>query len=176
VTSFADAEASGTYNRRYVFAQLDQKIYSADIRTDWIINPRLSFQIYLQPLIASGKYSNFKMLQRAGSYDFAKYGEQGSTIEQQTTPAGNILYTLDADGAGPSQARTIGNPDFNYISLRGNAVLRWEYIAGSTIYLVWTQSRENYLSTGEFDFGNSVSDIFTIHPDNIFMLKMTYLL
>jgi hypothetical protein len=176
VGAYNDPEAADTYGRRYIFARLDQKIFAAEIRTDWIINPRLSFQVYLQPLIASGNYTDIKMLQRGKSYDFTLYGEEGSSIEKQTLASGQTVYRIDADGAGPSQTRTIGNPDFNYISLRGNAVLRWEYISGSTLYLVWTQSRENYLSTGDFDFRDSVSDMFTIHPDNIFMLKLTYLL
>jgi hypothetical protein len=176
VRVFNDPQALLTYNKRYIFARLDQNIVSAEIRTDWIISPRLSVQVYLQPLIASGKYTDFKMLERPKSYDFIIYGEEGSSIEKQTSVSGETLYLLDADGDGPSQTRTIGNPDFNYISLRGNAVLRWEYISGSTLYLVWTQSRENYLSSGDFNIRDSVSDMFTIHPDNIFMLKLTYLL
>jgi hypothetical protein len=176
VRVFNDPEALMTYNKRYIFAHLDQKTIAAEFRADWIINPRLSVQLYLQPLIASGKYTEFKMLERTKSYSFVNYGEKGSTIERQTNASGGTIYHLDADGDGPSQTRTIGNPDFNYISLRGNAVLRWEYIAGSTLYLVWTQSRQNYLSTGDFNFRDSVSDMFTIHPDNIFMLKLSYLL
>jgi hypothetical protein len=176
VGAYNDPFATETFSRRYLFARIDQKVISAEIRTDWIINPKLSFQIYLQPLIASGNYSDFKMLNRAKSYDFTIFGENGSAIDKEVTASGETLYTIDPDGSGPAQQRRIGNPDFNYISLRGNAVLRWEYMAGSTLYLVWTQSRENYESTGEFNFGNSVEDMFTIHPDNIFMIKLSYLL
>lgn len=173
VTSYNDPEAASTYDKRYVFARLDQKTIVAEIRTDWIINPKLSFQIYLQPLIASGDYTDFKMLDRPKSYDFVKYGEAGSTIE---TDNGSGVTLLDADGEGPSPSKAIGNPDFNIISLRGNAVLRWEYMAGSTLYLVWTQSREDYTQSGEFNFSASASEMFNIQPDNIFMIKLTYLL
>ena len=174
VCSFSDATSTETYDRRYVFAHLDQTIFAADIRADWIISPKLSFQIYVQPFIASGKYSDFKYLIRPKSYDFTKYGENGSTLEETIYPEGDILYTLDSDGEGPSEAITIGNPDFNYISLRGNAVLRWEYLPGSTLYLVWTQSREDVDSNGDFRFGNSMNNLFGVRPDNIFMLKLTY--
>jgi hypothetical protein len=174
VGKFSDIKASETYNNRYVFAYLDQTTFAADFRADWIINPKLSFQIYLQPFIASARYSDFKYLAKSKSYDFVKYGENGSTIEQTISADGNISFTLDPDGNGPSESRTINNLDFNYISLRGNAVLRWEYLPGSTLYLVWTQSREDIDSNGDFLFGRSMNKLFGIRPDNIFMLKFSY--
>jgi hypothetical protein len=108
------------------------------------------------------------------TYDFKKYGEDGSSITQTTTSSGDREYTLDPDGEGPASDETIGDPDFNYISLRGNAVLRWEYMPGSTIYLVWTQSREDVDSNGDFYFGRSINHLFNVKPDNIFMMKVTY--
>jgi len=109
------------------------------------------------------------------SYDFTIYGENGSTIEQTTNPNGEIIsYALDPDGEGPAEPKTIGNPNFNYVSLRGNAVLRWEYMAGSTLYLVWTQSREDIEPNGEFEFSNSFNNLMNVQPDNIFMVKITY--
>jgi len=175
IGNFSDPVANDTYGKRYVFSHLDQNTFSANVRADWIINPKLSFQIYLQPLIASGNYSDFKFLQRPSSYDFTVYGENGSTIEQGSNANGEVTaYTLDPDGEGQAESQTISNPDFNYISLRGNAVLRWEYMAGSTLFLVWTQSREDVEPTGDFRFGNSFNNLLSVKPDNIFMLKITY--
>ena len=174
INNFNDETATETYSKRYVFAHLDQTTFAADIRADWIINPKLSFQIYVQPFIASGKYVDFKYLAKPKSYDFITYGEEGSTIEEKISSGGNVSYILDSDGEGPSESITIGNPDFNYISLRGNAVLRWEYLPGSTLYLVWTQSRQDVDQTGEFNFGKSMNDLIGVKPDNIFMLKVTY--
>ncbi|MFC2103288.1 DUF5916 domain-containing protein [Bacteroidota bacterium] len=174
VDSFTDPAATETYDNRYVFAHLDQTTFSADIRADWIISPKLSFQIYLQPFIASGRYSDYKYLSRASSYDFVKYGEGGSTLEQTVSEDGEISYMLDPDGEGGSESQVIDNPDFNYISFRGNAVLRWEYMPGSTLYLVWTQSRQQTESNGAFRFGKSFNNLFGVRPDNIFMLKLSY--
>jgi hypothetical protein len=174
IGDYTDESAYETYGKRYVFAHLDQTTFSADIRADWIISPKLSFQVYLQPLIASGKYSDFKSLARPKSFEFDRYGENGSTFEQTTSSSGETEFKLDPDGEGQAEAETIGNPDFNYISLRGNAVLRWEYMSGSTIYLVWTQSREDFGSTGDFYFGRSMNHLLKVIPDNIFMLKVTY--
>jgi len=68
----------------------------------------------------------------------------------------------------------IGNPDFNVRSLRGNAVLRWEYLPGSVIYFVWTQTRSEAEEIGEFRFEESMTKMVSAEPDNIFMIKVTY--
>lgn len=174
VTSYSDPAATKTYGRRYVFANLNQTIYSMNFRADWIINPKLSLQMYVQPLIASGKYKGFKALMAPKTYNFIKYGEMGSTLELKAAEEGGILYVLDADGKGKAVSKEIENPDFNYLSLRGSAVLRWEYLPGSTLYLVWTQNRLNEEPTDGFNFGNSINTLFSEKPDNIFMLKLSY--
>ncbi len=154
IANFTDPEAIETFSKRYVFAHLDQTIVSANIRADWIMSPKLSFQVYVQPFIASGKYADFKYLTKPRSYDFNIYGENGSTLESEKNNNGDIIsYKLDPDAGDIAPSQTISNPDFNYISLRGNAVLRWEYFAGSTLYLVWTQTRENVEAIGQFRFG-----------------------
>jgi hypothetical protein len=66
------------------------------------------------------------------------------------------------------------NPDFNFKSLRGNAVLRWEYLPGSTLFFVWTQSRSDFEDVGDFQFGNSMGRLFRAPSENIFMIKATY--
>ena len=95
-------------------------------------------------------------------------------IDKSLNSNGRIEYSLDPDGEGPSEVEIINNPDFNYISLRGNAVLRWEYMPGSALYLVWTQSREEVEPVGDFYFMRSFDNLFNLRPDNIFMLKLSY--
>ncbi len=106
IGAFTDATAQETFGKRYVFALLEQTTLATDIRADWIISPTLSFQVYMQPLIVSGKYSQFKALQKPKSYDFLKYGENGSTIVSNTSPTGEVTsYTLDPDGTGPAKCK-----------------------------------------------------------------------
>ena len=77
---------------------------------------------------------------------------------------------------------TVRNRDFNYRSLLGNAVLRWEWRPGSTLYLVWQQSRIQELEAsdpalariGDFRLRHDTSQIFRIKPDNIFQIKLSY--
>lgn len=164
-----DTTATGTYGRRYVFAKIDQKGISWNIRLDWTFTPKLSLQLFLQPLISVGSYSEFKELAQPGTYTFNKYGEGRSTIDLL-----NDTYTVDPDGAGPAPRFSFGNPDFNFKSLRGNAVLRWEYMPGSTLYLVWTQERTNEDNPGQYAFGRDFSNLFSSIPNNVFLLKVTY--
>lgn len=175
IRSAADANATATFGRRYIFADLEQTSVGATLRMNWILTPELSFQIYAQPYFNSGSYSGYKELKRPRTFDFLTYGTEGSTITPQLSSSGEVTgYTLDADGAGSAPTVSIGKPDFNFRSLRGNAVLRWEYSPGSALFLVWTQSREDVESTGDFQLGRSVDRIADIKPDNIFMLKLSY--
>ena len=38
---------------------------------------------------------------------------------------------------------TIPQLDFNRLSFRSNLVLRWEWLPGSTAFLIWQQSRQD---------------------------------
>ncbi len=169
IDAFDDPTATATYGRRYVFGFLDQTTVVGSIRVNWTFTPELSLQLYVQPLISAGDYSSFKELARAKSYAFRTYGEGGSTISEQ-----GGSYTADPDGNGPASPISFNNPDFNFKSLRGNAVLRWEYLPGSTLYLVWTQNRSDDESIGEFKFNRALSRLWDAHPDNIFMVKLSY--
>ena len=60
------------------------------------------------------------------------------------------------------------------MSLRGTAVMRWEFRPGSTLYLVWTQTRDDFEDVGDFRFGQSFDTLLDAKADNIFMLKFTY--
>jgi hypothetical protein len=169
VGALVDPFATGTYGSRYLFAQLDQTTVSAGIRVNWTFTPKLSLQLYLQPLISTGDYELYKELAQSNTFDFNVYGETNSTITRNGEE-----YTIDPDASGPAQPFVIGNPDFNYVSLRGNAVLRWEYLPGSVLYFVWTQEREDIEPNGEFTLGPSLNRLTTADPDNIFMVKLTY--
>ena len=74
--------------------------------------------------------------------------------------------------------------DFNLNSLRGNAVMRWEWRPGSTLFLVWQQDRSGRLAAldaerlgrelGTFDFGRNVEDLFDARPMNVLVFKVSY--
>jgi len=169
VTSYGDTTANATFDRRYVFANLRYAEFSSGMRLNWTFSPKLSLQVYAQPLISAGGYQQLKTLRAARTFAFDAYGDGASTIEDSTS-----FFRVDADGAGPSPTVDIGRPDFSFESLRGNAVLRWEYMPGSTLYFVWTQSRADGTEDGTFRFGRGLDRMIGAPSDNIFMVKATY--
>ncbi len=169
VTRVDDALMTPTYGARFVFGRINQKVLASEIRVDWTFTPKLTLQAYLQPFIAVGAYDRFKELAEPKTADYNLYGENGSTIEST-----DDLYTVDPDGGGPAEPFTFWNPDFNYKSLRGTVVLRWEYHPGSLLYFVWTQNRADYANPGDLRLGRDLRALFAAPGDNIFMLKVSY--
>jgi len=169
VTRVRDAAMSATYGTRYIFGRLEQRVVASEIRVNWTFTPRLTLQAYLQPFIAVGTYGRFRELARPKSFDYAIYGENGSTIGYAEE-----RYRVDPDGEGPAEAFSFGNPDFNVKSLRGTIVWRWEYLPGSLLYFVWTQNRADYAHPGDFQLRRDLGDLLTAPGDNIFLLKVSY--
>jgi hypothetical protein len=64
--------------------------------------------------------------------------------------------------------------DFNEHELHTNAVLRWEYLPGSTLYLVWSQARQGTGQVARTVLGADLADAFRLAPSNILLLKVTY--
>jgi len=180
VSSVGDALATGTFGRRYLFADLDQTTLSFETRLNVTLSPAISLQLYVEPFISAGDYSGLKEFERPGAFDFLRYGSDTGTITQQTSGD----YAVDPDGAGPAPQFNVPNRDFTYRSLLGNAVLRWEWREGSTLYLVWQQRRISSLTNlgpngsdpwvGSFDLGRDAGDMFGTPADNIFAIKVNY--
>ena len=68
----------------------------------------------------------------------------------------------------------LDNPDFNFKSLRVNAVFRWEFRPGSTAYVVWTQQRQHEGARAAWT-SRPTSRACSAQPsDNVFMVKVSY--
>ena len=169
VSRVTDPLMTETYGARYVFGRIDQRTLASEIRLNWIFTPKLSLQAYLQPFIAVGQYDKFKELATPKAYKWNVYGDGNSSIRFE-----DGSYIVDPDGVGPAEAFSFWNPDFNYKSLRGTVVLRWEFLPGSLFYLVWTQSRADYAHPGDFQLRRDLGDLLTAPGDNIFLVKVTY--
>jgi hypothetical protein len=176
VTSFQDANTpAGFGGTRYVFARLEQKTFSVDTRINATFTPTLTLQLFAQPFLASGHYTSFKEFAKPHSGDMIYYGrDNGSTVAKQTDASGAVSYRIDPDGNGLAAPFTVDNPDFNFRSLRGTAVMRWEYRPGSTLFFVWTQERDGFDTFGNFDFSRDRSALFRDRPTNVFQVKATY--
>jgi hypothetical protein len=170
MTSEEDAFATATYGERYIFGELEQTTFSIETRLNITFTPNLTLELFAQPFMASGDYGQIMELRAPGTFEFNRYGiDVGSVQEDEDGDR-----TVDPDGAGPAEEFTVSNRDFNRVSLRGTAVIRWEWRPGSTLFLVWQQSRSDYYDEGDFDFARDSDAMWAAKADNIFMLKATY--
>jgi len=169
VTRVDDSLMTNTYETRYIFGRLYQRMLYNEIRLNWTFTPKLTLQLYLQPFLAIGSYDEFKELARPKKFEYNLFGEDQSTIDYA-----DMIYTVDPDGPGPAQEFSFYNPDFNMKSLRGTIVLRWEYFPGSILYFVWTQNRVDYSHPGDFNFRRDLGDLLTAPGDNIFLIKVSF--
>jgi hypothetical protein len=175
VTTITDALATATYGRRYVFADVRQTTVAMDTRLDWTFTPRLSLQLFAQPFVSTGEYSRYKEFLRGGTREFGVYGASGaSTIVRKEQPDGAVEYAIDPDGTGPAKSFTIDEQDFTVRSLRGNAVVRWEYRPGSALFFVWQQERSGDSAIGRFDAGRDLRGVLREPAHNVFLIKATY--
>lgn len=174
IGSWEDPTATAWHGRRYLFADLEQRTLSMDTRLNVTFTPTLSLELFAQPLISGARFSRFKEFAAPRGSAMRVFGEDFGTLEIEETDTGQT-YTVDADGAaGPAPAYTFRDPDFNFRSLRGNAVFRWEYRPGSTLYLVWTQDRNDTAAYGDVRLRRDGGELFRARPDNIFLVKVSY--
>ena len=171
VAAVPDPTASAFYGTRYVFGFVETRTVSLDTRINWTFSPNLTLQLYAQPFIASGNYTSFREFARPREIEKLDYGtDVGSLARDEQTNR----YVIDPDGPGAAAPFTLANPDFTMRSLRGTAVLRWEYRSGSTVYFVWTQRRSGYDPSGTWDFGHAWSELLQDRPSNVFQVKATF--
>ncbi|MDX1745182.1 MAG: DUF5916 domain-containing protein, partial [Halobacteriales archaeon] len=161
VTAIDDPTAGAFFGRRYVFSDLEQDRFSMNTRLNWTFTPTMSLELFAQPFIASNDFSNFKEFAAPRALEKNVYGEDVGTIEEL-----DGAFVIDPDAAGPAESFTVNDPDFNFRSLRGNLVYRWEYRPGSTLFLVWTQDRRSSVADGSFDFRRDVDELFEADADN----------
>jgi hypothetical protein len=175
VTTVEDPTATAFFGSRYVFAFIKTRTLSLDTRVNWTFNPNLTLQLFAQPFIATGAYSSFREFAAPRTVQKVIYGQDIGTITRTpVTATSSAVYTVDPDGAGAAPPFSFGDPDFTFRSLIGNAVVRWEYRPGSTVFFVWTQSRTGSDPNGNFDFGAQRSAIFRDRPTNVFQVKVNY--
>ena len=137
--------------RHYTFAHLEQQQVSMSARLSYAVTPDLTFEFYGQPFVATGRYTDVR--ETSATPNAAAYADR---FKPFTPPA-------DADTS------------FRSRSLRSNTVVRWEYRPGSTLYVVWAHGRGDW--SNEYvnrQWTNDYGDLFKLHPDNTFLIKMAY--
>ncbi len=156
---------------RYIFGLIDQTTAGLTFRLNYSPTPELSVQYFGQPFISAGAYTQFKYFtnpraQGARRYDIYDTGQITYDAE------GNTYYIDENKDGQPDYS--FSNPDFNIQEFLSNFVIRWEYMPGSTLYIVWSQVRNNVSTNGTFLLGPDLRNLFSSGSYDVFLIKMNY--
>jgi hypothetical protein len=169
VGTFEDPAAIATYGSRYVFAALKQREFSLQTRVNYVLSPKMSLQVYMQPLVSVGDYRQFKELARPRTFEFVEFGRDRGAL--MNDPSARRYTVTPGDGGSPFG---FDDPDFNFKSVRLNAIFRWEWRPGSAMYLVWTEQREDLARPGDFALRRDLRSTFRAPADDVIMFKIAY--
>ncbi len=161
-----DNGSESTFGKRYIFSFTELNTLRLPVRINYAFTPDLTVELYAEPFATSGNYFRFWELPSAGSVVRREYGTDGTTIVRNDDRS----YTVQ-DG---EKEFTLRYRDFEYISLRSNFVLRWEWLPGSTLYLVWQQNRSDYYNETRTSAPASLLESFAAQGYNSFALKISY--
>ena len=98
-------------------------------------------------------------------------GTYADIREVSSTPGADKYDDRFVAYAPPEGTKT----QFKYTQLRTNTVVRWEYRPGSTLFVVWTQGRQDDSNQNpDQSWSRDYRDLFGLHPDNTFLIKVAY--
>jgi len=158
---------------KYIFASIDRKTISTSFRVNLNLSPNLTFQYWGQPFVATGRYFDHKyiMAPMADSYT-----DRFWTYSKSQISADGNDFNVDENIDGKTDY-TFGKRDFNVQEFLSNLVVRWEYNPGSSVFLVWSQTRSSSNASGNLDLINDLENLFDggdNKPHNVFLIKFSY--
>ena len=173
ITTISDPLASKTFGARYVFSDISSSSRGLTFEASMIQSPQLSFQFFLQPELGYYDYEGLKEFLYPGKYDFMYYDDD------QITEFDSETLEIDSDGSDGAAIPFLLSKDyirgFNFISLRSNFILKWEFRPGSSLFLVWQQQRDHYEVTDvELKLDAGMDKLLGAESVNTFMVKMAY--
>jgi hypothetical protein len=158
--------SAATFGQRYIFSFVERSTLSARFRLNYAVTPNFTVEGYAEPFAASGEFYDFGELPAARSREMRVYGvAPGTTITENS----NGFTVLDG-----SQSFTLPALDFRRLSFRSNLVLRWEWLPGSTAYLIWQQNRQDVVAAAELVNPRNLWDATRASGDNFLVVKVSY--
>lgn len=113
----------------YIMGKMNQQTYGITINAQYNLTPDLSIQYYGSPFTSIADFTDFKIA--TNTLD-KKYTNRFQSIPTETLKLQEGIYTSTKDGQ-----LTFKNSNFSFNEIKSNLVIRWEYLPGSTAYLVW---------------------------------------
>ena len=158
----------------YIRGTLNQVETSITIRLTYNITPDFTIQYYGMPFVSAGDYSKYKYILNPVSHRYyERYGEFTNQEIATVYNGDDIVYSVNTNADG-REDYTFDNPDFNNFEYRSNLIARWEYLPGSTVYLVWSFTQNRYENQGRYSFADDMGEIFKVHPHNVFLIKISH--
>lgn len=157
---------------RYICGTLYQKTYSSAITFNYCVRPNLTLQYYGEPFISEICYEKIKYITNSHAASFSERFHEYSSSEILENKSNNCYDIYETNNNNPDY--TIDNPDMSFLQYRSNLVLRWEYIVGSSLYLIWSQSCTDVPESTSVHFTDNVNRLFKIYPYDVFLIKYTY--
>lgn len=154
----------------YVQARIRQTVLGATVRFNYTASPTLSVQVYAQPFVAAGSYTEYKETVDPRA---ARYADRHHTFRPDELMDGpdRIVMVDRADGSG---SFVFTRPDFNFRELRSNVVVRWEYMPGSTLFFIWSQGRSDVVEDGRFRVGHDLRELARADGEHVLLAKLTF--
>ena len=159
----------------YLVGHLEQTTTSLAARLNYTFTPGLSLQLYAEPFISAGAYDRFREVgdPRAGAFE-----ERFRPFPEGELRACEGFRGVRAERGGCGEdagfAYRFGEPDFNTKRFNSNAVLRWEYRPGSTLFVVWNQGRRDLRTDGSFALDRDMGRLFAADATNVLVVKLSY--
>ena len=163
---YNDNEGDGVF----LLARIQQQTYSMSMRANYNITPNLTIEFWGQPFIASGTYSEFK---RVTASNHENLDMRYLSISPDRITSADGYYSIDQDGDQLSDYG-FSDPDFNVVQFRSNMVMRWEYIPGSTLFVVWSNNGSYFDQSDRNEFRNLRTQLSDLKGTNTFLIKYTY--
>ncbi len=162
------ATRSTTLGPTYILGDLTQTTTALTARLNLAFTPNATLQLYAQPFVASGTYRDL----------FQVVAPRASRWRDRVRPYRGSEYTAHGDGtltlgSGAAAVR-IDDPAFSVGEFRSNAVFRWEYRPGSTLFVVWSQRRDASDAVGAFDPSRQLGDLFSDGGTNVLTVKWSH--
>ncbi len=175
VRTVTDSNNALTSAHDYIFADLRQSTLSVSARGDWSLTNTLTVQLFAQPFVSTAHFSGYKALHAPRTFRFDVFGHDRGTV----TDLPNGRVRIDPDGDDGTQPAFVLGDDANETSfvsraIRVNGVIRWEYRSGSTIYLVWQQTRDGNAALAGSSLWSGLDRVLSAPAKNVIFLKASY--
>lgn len=140
-----------------LFASMYKDQVTPEISANITFDNNLSLQLSAEAIVATLDYRNVRLYKGGKDYEILEPG----------------AYYVDSDGQDSTLFEN--RYDRNYSAINSTMILRWEFLPGSTLYIVWTRIRdENDWGVNNLVFNRDFKRLFRLDGQNVFLIKASY--